>query len=151
MTLAESSCSESSDRRNPDITWDIKFYAPLGRLRCAARELEGVVESMIARVWRGWTTPQNADTYQRVVSTQVLPEIAARNLPGYHGAFLLRRNVADETEFSTIMLFDSIDNVRQFTGDDYEVAHVPPDARAVLARFDERSAHYDVLQIPEGT
>jgi antibiotic biosynthesis monooxygenase (ABM) superfamily enzyme len=103
---------------------------------------------MIARIWRGWTTSQNADAYERIVSTQVLPEIASRDLPGYHGAYLLRRELADEVEFSTIMLFDSINSVRRFTGADYEVAHVPPEARAVLARFDERSAHYEALLTP---
>ena len=104
---------------------------------------------MIVRIWRSWTTLQNADAYEQIVSTQVLPEIAARDLPGYHGAYLLRRELAEEVEFSTIMLFDSIDNVRRFTGDDYEVAHVPPQARAVLARFDDRSAHYEALLTPD--
>lgn len=104
---------------------------------------------MIVRIWRGWTTLQNADAYQHIVSTQVLPEIAARDLPGYDGAYLLRRDLGEEVEFSTIMLFDSIDSVRRFTGEDYEMAHVPPEARAVLARFDERSAHYDALLIPD--
>ena len=46
---------------------------------------------MITRIWRGWTTPENADAYQRIVSQEVLPGIAARNLDGYHGAYLLRR------------------------------------------------------------
>lgn len=107
---------------------------------------------MIARVWKGWTTPENADAYQRVVSTQVLPAIADRGLDGYHGAYLLRRTLQDgEVEFSTIMLFDSIDNVKAFTGDDFEVSHVPAGARAVLARFDQRSAHYEMLLAPENT
>jgi hypothetical protein len=58
--------------------------------------------------------------------------------------------VGDEVEFITIMWFDSLDSVTTFMGDDYEVAHVPPQARAVLSRFDERSAHYDALLEPEG-
>ena len=103
---------------------------------------------MISRIWHGWTTPQNADVYERIVRNEVLPEIASRNLPGYHGAHLLRRPVADEVEFTTIMWFDSIEAVRGFMGDEYEVAHVPAKARAVLARFDERSQHYDVLLEP---
>ena len=106
---------------------------------------------MIVRIWRGWTTLQNADAYEQIVSTQVLPEIAARDLPGYHGAYLLRRELSEEVEFSTIMLFDSIDNVRRFTGEDYEVAHLPPQARAVLSRFDDRSAHYEALLTPDAT
>lgn len=105
---------------------------------------------MIGRIWHGWTTTDNADVYQRIVSTEVLPEIAARQIVGYRGAHLLRRSVADQVEFVTIMWFDSIDAVRDFMGDDYEVAHVPPQARAVLASFDDHSQHYEVLLEPEG-
>jgi hypothetical protein len=103
------------------------------------------------RYWRGWTTPENADAYQRVVRETVLPGIAARELDGYHGAYLLRRALAGEVEFATIMLFDSLDDVRAFMGEDYETAHVPPAAREVLARFDERSAHFDMLLTPDQT
>jgi antibiotic biosynthesis monooxygenase (ABM) superfamily enzyme len=103
---------------------------------------------VITRIWRGWTTPENADAYQRIVSQEVLPGIAARNLDGYHGAYLLRRDLGGEVEFATIMLFDSLEQVRGFAGEDYESAHVPPKARAVLARFDQRSAHYDTLLRP---
>ena len=103
---------------------------------------------MITRIWRGWTTHENADAYEALVSGTVLPGIAARDLTGYHGAYLLRRELEDETEFVTVMLFDSLENVRRFAGEDYETAYVPPEARAVLARFDERSAHYRTLLQP---
>jgi len=103
---------------------------------------------VIARIWRGWTTPENADAYQRIVSQEVLPGIAARNLDGYRGAYLLRRRLDDEVEFATILLFDTLEQVRSFAGEDYEAAYVPPRARAVLARFDQRSAHYDTLLRP---
>ena len=106
---------------------------------------------MISRIWHGWTTPENADAYERIVSTEVLPEIAARQIAGYRGAHLLRRPIDDEVEFVTIMWFDSLEAVRDFMGDDYEVAHVPPPARAVLARFDRRSQHYETLLAPEGS
>jgi len=106
---------------------------------------------VIVRYWRGWTTPENADAYQRVVSETVLPSIAARRLAGYHGAYLLRREVGEEVEFATVMLFDSLDNIKAFAGDDYETAYVPGAAREVLERFDERSAHYDALLLPDQT
>ena len=104
---------------------------------------------MISRVWHGWTTPDNADAYEHIVTTEVLPAIAARQIPGYQGAHLLRRPLDDEVEFVTIMWFDSLDPIREFMGEDYEVAHVPPQARAVLARFDERSQHYETRLVPE--
>ena len=103
---------------------------------------------MITRIWRGWTTVDNADAYQQIVSQEVLPGIAARNLDGYHGAYLLRRELEGEVEFATILLFDTLEQVRAFAGEDYETAYVPPRARAVLARFDQRSAHYDTLLRP---
>jgi len=106
---------------------------------------------MILRYWRGWTSPQNADSYQQIVSEQVLPGIAARRLDGYSGAYLLRRDLDDEVEFATVMIFDSLDHVRAFTGEDYETAHVPSAARAVLTRFDEKSAHFTTLLTPEQT
>lgn len=103
---------------------------------------------MIVRIWRGWTTPENADAYEHIVSAEVLPGISERGVPGYHGAFLLRRTLVDEVEFATIMQFDSLEAVRAFAGDDHEAAYVPPRAREVLARFEQKSAHYDVLQAP---
>ncbi|MFL6044638.1 MAG: hypothetical protein ACJ72M_05920 [Propionibacteriaceae bacterium] len=106
---------------------------------------------VILRYWRGWTTPQNADAYQKIVSEQVLPGIAARQLDGYHGAYLLRRDLDQEVEFATVMIFDSLDNVRAFAGEDYETAYVPRAAQAVLARFDATSAHYTTLLTPEQT
>lgn len=101
---------------------------------------------MVARVWHGWTTPDNADEYERVVTREVLPAIAAKEVAGYRGIELLRRDARDEVEFMTVMWFDSLDAVREFAGADYETAYVPPAARAVLGRFDERSSHYQVRE-----
>jgi heme-degrading monooxygenase HmoA len=78
----------------------------------------------------------------------VLPGIARRDVDGYRGAYLLRRDVGDEVEFATILHFDSMDAVRAFAGEDYETAYVPAHAREVLARFDRTSAHYETLMTP---
>jgi hypothetical protein len=104
---------------------------------------------MISRVWYGWTSRDDADAYERLLLTTILPGIDARLPVGYRGAYLYRRDLGDtEVEFVTTMLFDSLDAVRTFAGDDYETAVVPPAARALLSRFDARSAHYDVLRTP---
>ena len=102
---------------------------------------------MIARMWRGWTTRENADAYEALLRTRVLPGI--HRVAGYRGAYLLRRDVEDGVEFATITHFDGIDSVRAFAGDDLTLAVVPPEARALLSRWDERSVHYDVVQGPE--
>ncbi len=99
---------------------------------------------MIARIWHGWTTPDDADAYEELLRSEVFPGIEAKGVAGYRGIRLLRRTVADEVEFVTMMLFDSLDDVKAFAGEDFERAYVPPRARRLLARFDERSLHYEL-------
>jgi heme-degrading monooxygenase HmoA len=100
---------------------------------------------MICRLWRGWTTPENAAAYEAIVRGEVIPEIEARRIPGFQAIDLVRRATKEGVEFATIMWFDDLEAVKAFVGEDYEVAHVPERARAVLVRFDERSAHYEVI------
>ena len=100
---------------------------------------------MICRLWRGWTTRDNADAYESVVRGEVIPGIEARRIPGFRHIDLMRRDLGDEIEFQTLMWFDSLDAVKDFMGEDYAASHVPAAARAVLTRFDDQSAHYDVL------
>jgi antibiotic biosynthesis monooxygenase (ABM) superfamily enzyme len=99
---------------------------------------------MISRIWHGWTTPENADAYESLLKSEIFQGIQSREITGYRGIHLLRRDQGGEVEFITIMWFDNIEAVRSFAGEDYEVAVVPEKARAVLSRYDERSQHYDV-------
>lgn len=101
---------------------------------------------MICRIWRGWTQPDKADAYERLLRGEIFAGIAARNIQGYQGIDLLRRELDQTVEFVTIMWFDSLDAVRQFAGRDYEAAVVPPAARELLLRHDARSAHYSVVE-----
>jgi heme-degrading monooxygenase HmoA len=102
---------------------------------------------VVGRIWHGWTSPENADAYESLLREEIFPGIAAKGVSGYRGIQLLRRPIEDdEVEFITIMWFDSFDAVKQFAGEDYERAYVPPAAREVLARFDERSQHYEIRE-----
>ena len=102
---------------------------------------------MIARIWHGWTTPQNADKYESLLKEEVFSGIAEKKVSGYKGIQLFRRPLDnDEVEFVTIMRFDSWGAVKQFAGEDYERPYVPAAAREVLARFDERSRHYEIKE-----
>lgn len=101
---------------------------------------------MIARIWHGWTTPANANAYENLLHSEVFDGIENRKIDGFLGIDLLRQDHEREVEFVTIMWFASLDAIRAFSGADYEVAVVPPAARALLSRFDPRSAHYDVRE-----
>ncbi len=99
---------------------------------------------MISRIWHGWTTLVNADTYEAMLREEIFVGIKNRGIPGFRSIQLLRRAVDDEIEFVTIMKFDSLESVQTFAGEDYEIAVVPQKARAVLSRFDATSQHYDL-------
>ena len=99
---------------------------------------------MIVRIWHGWTTPGNADKYEALLKEEIFVGIEGRHIPGFNSIQLLRRPTGPEVEFVTIMVFESLESVREFAGADYEVAVVPEKARAVLTRFDARSQHYDL-------
>lgn len=99
---------------------------------------------MISRIWHGWTTAGNADKYEALLKEEIFVGIRNRHIPGFESIQLLRREAGKEVEFVTIMLFDSLDAVREFAGEDYEACVVPEKARAVLSHFDERSQHYEI-------
>ena len=103
---------------------------------------------MIARVWYGWTTRENAAKYQELLREEVLLEIAQRSIPGYKGAELFVREAEnDEMEFITLLRFETLDAVKIFAGKNYEQPVIPPDAKKLLKRHSERSRHYKVVAL----
>jgi hypothetical protein len=99
---------------------------------------------MISRIWHGYTTPSKADAYEALLKSEIFTGIQQRQIPGFQEIQLFRRDLSGEVEFITVMWFDDLQAVRTFAGEDYEVAVVPPKARELLARFDDRSQHYEV-------
>jgi len=101
---------------------------------------------MISRIWHGYTTPENANTYETLLKDEIIVGIKDRDILGFREIQVFRRELKNEVEFVTVMWFDTLEAVRTFAGQDYEVAVVPEKARAVLARFDGRSQHYEVRE-----
>jgi heme-degrading monooxygenase HmoA len=97
---------------------------------------------MIARHWRGWTEPQNADTYETLLKNKVLPDL--RNIEGYCGGYVLRSDGPLESEFVVINLFDSLECVKAFAGADYRTPVFEPEARALFSRIEPTAYHYEV-------
>ena len=105
------------------------------------------MQATVARIWHGWTTVENADAYQAIAEGEVFPAILERKIPGLVGAHLMRSDVVEngEVEFTTIIWFESLDNVKDFMGENYRQAHLPENARAVLKRFDSEAEHLHIL------
>jgi heme-degrading monooxygenase HmoA len=102
---------------------------------------------MIARIWRGWTKTEDADAYEHLLREIVYPGL--KSIPGYHGGYILRQERADETEFVTVNLFESLDAVKAFAGPEYETPVFEPEARRLLSKVEPIARHYDVRQAPQ--
>lgn len=101
---------------------------------------------IIARLWHGWTKVENAEAYERLLRTEIIPAIIDRNVAGLQGIEVLRRPAGpSEAEFLTVMRFESWEAVREFAGDDYERAVVPSSAQGLLLRYDARARHYEIV------
>jgi heme-degrading monooxygenase HmoA len=100
---------------------------------------------MIARIWHGYTKPENADAYEAMLKPEPLPGLS--KIGGYRGSFVLRRTSGAEIEFITILLWDSVDAIKAVAGPDYETAVVPEERRKVLSRYDAKATHYEVASV----
>jgi heme-degrading monooxygenase HmoA len=104
---------------------------------------------MIARHWRGWTKRKDADSYEALLRSKVLP--ALKEINGYRGGYILRSDDAEESEFVVVNLFASLDAVRAFAGPDFATPVFEPEAKQLLSRFEPVANHYEVRVSPEGS
>ncbi|NVM37513.1 MAG: hypothetical protein HWN81_18095 [Candidatus Lokiarchaeota archaeon] len=69
---------------------------------------------MIARIWHGWTSFKNADTYENLLRNEIFPSIENKNIKGYRKISLLKQPLEKEVEFITIMIFDNLNALKHF-------------------------------------
>ena len=100
---------------------------------------------MIARIWHGYTSIENAPKYENVLINEVIPSIEDKKIEGYRNISVLKRSLKGEFEFITIMRFDNLECIKNFVGEDYERSYVPESAKQVLSRFDAKAQHYDII------
>jgi len=97
---------------------------------------------MVARHWRGWTTAENADAYESLLKARVLPALS--EIKGYRGGYILRKDNSVETEFVVVNLFDSLEAIKSFAGQDYATPVFEPEAKALLSHIEPVATHYEV-------
>jgi heme-degrading monooxygenase HmoA len=98
-------------------------------------------EPVITRLWRGWTADGDADDYERFLLQELFPGM--RTIEGFLGANVLRRRDGREVAFVTLARFESIDDVRAFAGEQFDVPVIEPRAAELLSRYDDRALHYE--------
>jgi heme-degrading monooxygenase HmoA len=99
---------------------------------------------MIIREWRGYAVLAHADAYPVHFRGAVLPEL--RRLPGFLGASLSQRRLADRIEYLVLTRWQSLDAIGAFSGDDLDAAVVEPAAAAALLNYDRTVQHYEIIE-----
>lgn len=97
---------------------------------------------MIARIWRGAVRSEDAHEYVGYVRDTGIEHY--RSTPGNQGAWILHRRLDDRTEILTFSLWEDMDAVRAFAGDDPERAVYYPEDDRFLVERGETVEHYDV-------
>lgn len=100
---------------------------------------------MIARIWHGYTKPEDADAYEAMLKPEMLPGLG--KVPGYRGGYVLRRTLESEIEFITIMIWESIEALKAVAGPNYTVSIIPEDRLKYLSRKDSHAIHYEIQSI----
>jgi hypothetical protein len=100
---------------------------------------------MICRMWHGWTKALDADAYDNYLRDELFPRVERElNAQAYRGFHVLRLERGSETEFVTLVWFDSLDAVRSFAGQNYEIPVITAKAHTLLSRYAERVEHFEL-------
>ena len=97
---------------------------------------------MIARIWRGAVRREDGDAYAEYMDRTGVA--GYRATPGNLGVTMLRRDVDDRCEFLMFTLWESIEAVKAFAGEDHETAVFYPEDDRFLIERDETSSHWEV-------
>ena len=97
----------------------------------------------IIRTWRGWTTPENAPTYEDMLINEVFPAVKKKGVKGLEKVSISTAVKKHEVEFFLVLQFDCLDSVIAFAGEDYEQAYIPENAQRVLLKYEKTANHYE--------
>jgi hypothetical protein len=100
-------------------------------------------KTKIIRTWKGWTTLENAPIYEDMLINEVFPTVKKNGVDGLEKVSISTQNRKNEVEFFLTLQFDSIDSVKKFAGENYEIAYIPENAKRVLLRYDKTAQHYE--------
>jgi hypothetical protein len=100
-------------------------------------------KSKVIRMWRGWTTIENADIYENLLVNDIFPEVRKKEVKGLEKVNISIQKNEQEVEFLLILQFDSLDAVKTFAGENYEIAYIPDKAQRVLSRYESTAQHYE--------
>jgi heme-degrading monooxygenase HmoA len=113
-----------------------------------ARQAPSTVSTKpVARIWKGRTLTSKADEYQRYLDTGITK---VRSTPDNRGVSVLRRSEGDQTEFLVLSVWESVDAIKKFAGEDYRKAVLLPRDREYLLEVEPNVLHYEIIREERG-
>lgn len=100
----------------------------------------------ILRTWKGWTTLENAPVYENMLVNEVFPAVKKNGVIGLEKVSISTQEKVDEVEFFLVLQFESLDAVKTFAGEQYEMAYIPENAKRVLSRYDDKAQHFKLKE-----
>lgn len=100
---------------------------------------------MIARIWHGVVPESKSDDYLQNQKEHGIADYFSTE--GNRGVFVMRRNEEGNTHYLLLTLWDSIESIRKFAGDDIEKARYYPDDKDYLLELEPHVTHYEVLEL----
>ncbi len=97
---------------------------------------------MIVRMWHGRVPTSKAQTYRAFLNERAIPDY--RSIEGNLGVYILEREEGEVTHFVTLTFWESLDAIKNFAGDDAEMAKYYPEDKDFLLEFEPRVVHYKV-------
>jgi heme-degrading monooxygenase HmoA len=97
---------------------------------------------VVARTWRGWTRREDAERYVEYLAETGMKDYRAT--PGNLGAWIMRRDDGERTEFVTLTFWESRDAVKGFAGDDPDRAVFYAEDDRFLVEREETVRHWQV-------
>ena len=99
-------------------------------------------KNKIIRTWKGWTSLENATIYENMLINEVFPEVKRKGVEGLEKVSISTREKNDEMEFFLVLQFDSLESVKMFAGEHYDMAYIPDNAKRVLSRYNKTAQHF---------
>lgn len=97
---------------------------------------------MIARTWHGATAASKSDEYLEYLNRTGVPDLRATE--GNRGVYVMRRIEGEQAHFLLISLWESIESIKKFAGDDAEKARYYPQDPDFLIEMEPRVTHYEI-------
>lgn len=103
-------------------------------------------KNKIIRTWKGWTSMENAPVYENLLINEVFPEVKRKGVEGLEKVSISTMEKNDEMEFFLVLQFDSLESVKMFAGEKYDMAYIPDNAKRVLSRYDDTAQHFTLKE-----